>query len=475
MSWTVDGRTYHDYSEYLAAQERQSAREAEEQARSARAAADRHQRRVREQEAELTKTRDDLARQRRVNEQMHQEARSLEREQQQLAQAQARFERESNVRLGEIRAHLQGTDARLAAAEEEHRKHIEATQRAFSQAREALKAGLEEAERRRQAAEQQLNAAIAKVNAKVEADRQDRLRRQTSDLDQARMQIAMVEEVLGQLAGGLKAVNLEEDEKGIRFILQSAQMYLQQGKAETALASAESAFNEARALIYKSEKRRAELAAVATAIADRLEALRDIVKAEPLDKYFKGEKVALVNNLDRIAARLPRRYQQYNRMEDDLREDERVIGKLEEEARAMVAMCANLADQYVERRQRVTQLARKIGETYGGGADVRAQLTDPQDLKSPLIVNCVFDGGAKVRIEAGIDGELKIDGVGHQTQANCDRRAAEVVQMLRSEMSVTNQRTLAGNPNALPERAQAGKGVAWRDVSTRLADIGREI
>src|SRR4051794_314480 len=102
MSWTVDGRTYHDYSEYQAALERKAAREASERAGQAYAEVARHQRRLREQEVELDRARGDLARQRGINEQMRQEVRSLEREQHQLADAQSRFEQESRARLGEL-------------------------------------------------------------------------------------------------------------------------------------------------------------------------------------------------------------------------------------------------------------------------------------------------------------------------------------------------------------------------------------
>lgn len=471
MSWTVDGRMYHDYNEYLAALQRKEANEAIALAAQARGEIARHQQRLRRQQAELEQAQGDLARQRRINEQMHQDVRGLQREQRQLAEAQHRFEQESNARLGEIREDLRDMGTQLAEAEEQHRRHVEATQQAFEQANEALRAGLAEAERQRQETERRLRAVVDAVDRKVEADRQARLRRQQNDLDQAREQIAMVEEVLNQFGDTLRPLNLEDDAQSIRMTLQSARTLLRQGKASPSLAQAESGFAEVRALGYKSEKRRAELVAASAAIADRVAAIRELAAAERVDRYFKQEKAELIGLLASVADGLSRHYQQYSRLEHDLRDDERILDKLENEARAMVAMCPTLEDQVAERRKRVTALVRKIADRYGGGAEVKPELSDPDDLKSPLLVNCVFSGGEKVRIEAGIDGEVRIDGAGHSTQDACEERAYDIVESLRREIGVTDHHTLAGNPSDLPARTTAAKDRSAHDIRNRLNDI----
>lgn len=474
MSWTVDGHIYHNYSDYQAALQRKLARESDERTGLARAEAQRYQQRLREQQQALEQAQGDLARQRGINEQMRQEVRGLEREQRDLADAQARFEQESTARLGELRSHMQGMDAQLGEAEAEHRRHVEATRRNFEQARQALQAGLADAERQRQEGERRLTAAVAEVDRKVELDRQARLHRQRNDLDQAREQIAMVEEVLGQFGARLAPLNLEEDEHSVRMELQSAQRMLKAGKASPALTQAESAFSGARALGYKSQKRRSELAAANEAVANRVEAVREVIAAEALDTYFKTEKAELVRHLAQITGRLPQRYQKYSRMEDDLREDERIVGKLEEEARAMVAMCPTLAEQVAQRKTRITEVVRKAARSYGGSADIRSELEDPDDLKSALVVNCIFSGGAKVRIVAGVDGGYHVDAAGHGSQDECNRRAAEFVQMLGAETRITDHRTLASNPGELPDRVAAKQPSSWREVGTRLREIGKQ-
>jgi chromosome segregation ATPase len=475
MSWTVDGRMYHDYGDYQAARQRKAEREATSNAAQARAEMARYRKRLRASEAELTQAQGDIARQRNINEQMHQDLRGMQRQQRQLAEAQARFERESNARLKEIRADLADMDEQLAEVEKAHQAHVEATRRAFEEANQALQAGLAEAEQRRRQTEQRLTAAVQEVDRKVEHDRRQRLQRQRDDLDQAGEQIKMVEEVLDRVGGALKRLNLEEDEHSARMTLQSAQGFLRQEKASPALTKAESAFVEARSLVYKSQKRSAELSAAASAVADRIADIHELVKFEKLDTYFKGEKSELLRHLSQFADRLPRHYQQYSRHEDDLRDDERILGKLEEEARGMVAMCAMLEDQIAERRKRVTAIVRKIADNYGGTADINPALSDPNDVKSALIVNCVFDGGEKVRIEAGIDGEVHIDGAGHRTQDACNRRSAELVQSLTGEIGLTDHRTLPNNPSELPHRATQHADRSWQEIRSRLSDIGKQI
>ena len=474
MSWTVDGHTYHDYGEYQSALQRKASREATERAGQAQAELSRYQQRLRQQQDELERTQGDLARQRGIGEQMRQEVRGLEREQRNLADAQVRFERDANARLGQMRSQMQTTDAKLTAAEEEHRKHVAATQRAFEQTNQALRAGLAEAERRRQESETRLTAAVAEVDRKVEHDRRERLSRHANNLDQAREQIKIVDGIIDQLAGKLGPLNLEDEEHSVRIQLQSAQGMVQQGNASAAMSQSETAFSGARALAYKAERRRGELSAAAGAVANRIEAIRDCAKPEALDTYFKAEKAQLLGYLTHVENRIPHRYLQYSRMEDDLREDERILERLEEEARTMVAMCPTLAENVDARKQRVTQLVRKIASSYGGGADIKAELAEPSDVKSPLVVNCTFAGGAKIRIEAGVDGEYHVDAAGHGSQDECNRRASELVRMLGTETHVSNYRTLAGNPEELPRQAPAA-GQASQDVGKRLGEIGKQL
>jgi hypothetical protein len=476
MSWNLNGRMYHDYSDYQAARQASEARAASSRAAQAQAEADRYRQRLRQQQAEFERVQGDLAQQRRVNEQMHQDVRVLRREHHQLADAQHRFEQEANARLGEIHSDLHDMGEQLDAAEAEHRRHVEETRQAFAQARQALEAGLAEAEQRRQETERRLTAAVEAVDRKVEADRQERLRRHRGDLDQAREQIAIVEESLNEFGTALRPFNLEDDAQSIRMTLQSARSLLRQDKASASLAQAEGAFAEVRALGYKSEKRRAELAAAADAIADRIAAIRELAGNEGLDHFFKREKADLVGLLSRVADRLSRHYKQYSRLEDDLREDERVLEKLEEEARAMIAMCPALEQQIDARKKHVTSLVRKIADGYGGSADIKPELTNPDDVKSTLLVNCVFNGGEKVRIEADVDGEIRIDSAGHRTQDACERRASETVQALKAEMGVIDHHTVPGNPSELPNRT-AGTPIVRsnRDFKSRLDDIRRQL
>ena len=474
MSWTVDGRTYHDSTEYQAALQRKSAREASDRAGQAHAEVQRYAQRLREQQAELDAARGDLARQQRVNEQMHQDVRGLRREQHQLAEIQQRFEQESNARLQEVRANLAGVGTRLAAAQREHERHVAETRRAFAQTEQALKSGLAEAEQRRRETDQRLTAAVQEVERKIELDRQQRLQRQQSALDEAREQIAMVEEVLAQVQPELKPLNLEGDDHSVRAGLQQARIMHQQGRASPALAQASGAFAEARTLVYNSQKRRAEMSAASAGIADRVQAVRQLTDSGQLDKYFKAEKAELLSQLDRVAGRLPQRYQQYSRMEDDLREDERILGAQEEQVRAMIAMCSTIADQIADRKERVTTLVNMIAGLYGGGADVKPRLAVADDPKSNLIVDCTFSGGETARIDADLDSRIAINAVGHSTQSDCEERMNGVLKLLQGQISVERHHAHAGNPSELPART-AARPRAWEDIRTRLSDIGRQL
>jgi hypothetical protein len=476
LSWSVDGRMYHDYAEYQAALRRKSEREAYERVGQSQAELRRYQQRLRQQEQDLAQAQGDLERQRDINERMRHEVRGLEREQQILASAQAQFEQESQAQFGQLRHHMQGMGDQLEQADRAHQEHVEATRKAFARAGEELRAGLDNARREREDGERRLTTAIQEVDRKVDLDRQARIKRQRDDLDQAREQMTIVESMLGEMTQQqLKPLSLEEDAKSVRTVLESAGRMLNAGKASVALSQAESAFSGVQDLRYKASKRRAELEATGAAVSDRVRAILDMTNSETLDEYFKFEKAELVGYLGHLSSRMPGRYQQYSRMEDDLREDERIIGRLEEEARTMLATCPTLGERVDNRKNKVTEFVRKIAARHGGSAGIDAQLARPDDPKSDLIVDCRFDRGVKVRIVAGIDGTFTANAAGYPTQAECERHSGEMVSMFQGEADLSGHRTLAHNPEQLPETAPAQSQESWRDLGSRLRDIGRSM
>lgn len=475
MSWTVDGRLYHDYGEYQAAVRRKNEREASERVAQSQAEARRYQDRLRQQEQELRQAQGDLDRQRQIHEQMRQEVIGLEREQQILANTQARFERDSQAQFGQIRHHMQGMGDQLREAERQHQAHVEATQQAFAKASADLRTGLDNARREREEGEQRLRAAVQQVDDKLEADRRTRVKRHSDDMDQAREQIAIVTAMLDQTTSQpLRPLALEEDAESVKGVIDSATRMLNAGKATVALSQAESAFNGARDLRYKMLKRRAELEAVRSAMTDRIRAIVHMTESASLDEYFKFEKAEVLGYLQHLAERATDRYRLYSRMEDDLREDERTIGRLEEEIRAMRATCTTLAERFENRRKMVSDFVDDVEAEHGGSAGVHARLERPDDPKSDLIVECRLDRGVKVQIVAGIDGAFKVDAAGYATQAECEHHSARMVRKFRGEADVSEHQTLQHNPDELPAAA-VQTHEPWRDMSSRLRDIGRSL
>ena len=475
MSWTVDGRLYHDYAEYQAALRRKNEQEATERVAQSQAEVRRYQGRLRQQEQELRQAQGDLDRQRHIHEQMQQEVRGLEREQQILANTQARFERESQAQFGEIRHHMRDMGDQLQEAERQHQAHVEATQQAFAKASADLRVGLDNARREREEGEQRLRAAVQQVDDKVESDRRARAKRQLDDMDQAREQISVVATMLDQTPSEqLRRLALDEDAEGVRTALDSATRMLNSGKATVALSQAETAFGRASELRYKVTKRRAEMEAVRGAVTDRVRAIVDMTQSELLDEYFKFEKAEALNYLQHLSARTSDRYRLYSRVEDDLREDERTLGRLEEEVRAMRATCTTLAERVENRRKKVSDFVEDIEAEHGGSAGVHPYLARDDDPKSDLIVECQLDRGVKVRIVAGIDGAFRVNAAGYATQAECDYHSAQMIRKFRGEADVSEHQTLPHNPDALPEAA-AQTHEPWRDMGNRLRDIGKSL
>ncbi len=469
MSYTVDGRTYHDWDEYQRAQNRYNARLAQERAQQAEREVQRYQNRIREQQIKLDQARGDLKEQQKINQQIRADVSAMQQEQQRFAQAQREFEGKATEQMNQMQSELSETQEQLDQAEKLHNEFVQETRKTFEETDAQIKAGLENAEKQLEASEERLKTEINTVNDKLDKDIQQRLETKQGQLDQAGELLKMTEEVLDKLQSELMSLNLEEISQSTKVAVQQARVLVQQGMAEAALAQASGAFTEARNLQYLSQKRSSELEVIKSTLRDRIDYLKEQLNNEGLERCFaveRAEMLSIINNFDQ---RLQTRYQQYSRKEIFLDNDSRILNALEEEASIMLASVKNVDEQYEIRSNKATRAIENLARVYGGVPQYEGRLADENDIKSPLIVDCKLAGGVEVNFVALLNGDINFQAVAHDSQSSCERAAIAVANSFKDNMQV-NHEVQSGNPQQI-SRAESRKDTDYSKISENLKSV----
>jgi hypothetical protein len=470
MSWVVDGVIYHALEDYQRAKARQDARQARDQAAAIGRQVNALQQRIARRERELSDVRGDIARQAAIQEMMRNDVAELRRGQELLARVQRESEERMQAQMAEIRSNQNVLADDLASLEAEHQRHVEDVRQGFEQARTELRQGLAEAERRMVATEQRLQGAIDQVAAGLEAERRLRLDRQRTEIDRAREQILIVEERLAAIAPRISALALDEDVMHIRNLMDRAATLLQTGDSTQALAKAEDAFVHAGTLEQKVIRRAAELEAARDALESWLEHARGMIASEMVRRYFAKE----IGRMEPILARWEERartgYADYRRLEMMRGQDNDLFRRLDQQLLFMVESTPSIRDLSTERKHQAETLLQQLVELNGPPTDIKTEFADPNDRKSPLVMVCKF-GRPTIRVTIELDGRMRIDGYGYDSNGACARRAEGIVAALAAHRRLDAPVVDTVNRET-PAAGQPREGIArWGELDRHLQHL----
>lgn len=469
MSWTVDGHLYHNYADYQRALSQRDAALAERRLREKEAEAARLQQRLHEREREVAGVRGDLQRQAQAVAAVDRDLGALRRTQQELAAIQRDSEQRLGERLAEVGASQRATAAELAALQRQHAEDQRRIEQTFTAVSERIAAVAVDAERQRAAMETRLQQAIGEVDAKIEADRAARLAEVRDAAARARVQIDLVQQALTSLGERLGPLALDEEAIAVREHLHQATTLCERGDAASALAAGHGAFAEVRTLQRRALRREAELRAAREGALARLEALTPRVAAAPVQQYFAVEAQRIAALSRRLRERVAQSYARYERLSVEAARDEDMLDRAEAEVDIMAAACDGVRELLAQRTHQTQTVLRQLTQVYGPVSTVNQRFQNPEDRKSPLVVECDF-GGARVNFTCQLDGSFQLDGYGHPSNSACAGRAAEVFATMRETVSVAQPRVDTFNRTEARQQAAVADS-RWQQVGSRISEL----
>lgn len=473
MSVRVDGVWYHNSADYQRAQAERDLRQARAEASALQADADRHRRRAQEVEAELRSARGDLARQERLHAELRQHVADLQRTQERLRQAQERAEQETARKFRDVEAAVRDQQEDVEAARRAHEAHVREVRAAFEEARRDLAAGLAEAERRRAGTEQALRDEVRQVDDKVEADRRERRAKARTDAGRAGVEMDLAEARLPALAARRDALGLHEQLVSAELAIQKARKYLAEDDPTQALANADQADRAVTGAEREAIRRQAELdarRAWVTATAQDLLAQLNRVSADgrnDVRAFFPRDTAQAEHYLKAIRDRAAAEYTSYSRLEVQRSRDEQALDALDRAVRSLSVSGPIVRDLFLQRMDRVDEIMDSLRRQFG--LETWHEVTIPDDPKSDQVIRCDF-AGTKVDVYVPLEpgGKVRIDGYGHQTNADCEAAARAMTEIVREQApglaSVQGGDRARTEPEVRAETARA----PWAEVGDHL-------
>lgn len=460
MSWTVEGRSYHNYEEYQRAQAESERARTVRTAQELAAANDRLQQEIRADRGRMDDVRDSVEQQMEISRRIQANVQAVERNQARLQSVILQNERRMRESLTSLEKEITDQDGKLHGVQvdlgtlrQRHQTHVAQVQRELSDVRTRMEQGLAEAEHQRRLAEERVKASIDAVDQKVERDRLERSRAVADRLTLASSELEAATAILGRIEPTLQPLDLSGKLQEVRPEVAAGRLLIAQGNASAALATCTLARSNAESLEHEARTRHVDMEA-ARYDADRrmtwIDQTVDAGASADLRACYKTEARMVRATIDAARSRLEGRYRNYRLLDIERREDAELLERLEHEILDMVASAPGIADAARKRAQQLEEVVEALEKVYGesGAADQRFAIAD--DPKSELVADIAF-GSSTVRLRLSLDGTMLLDGYGHGSNSECATAAHRVIQALQNRAVVQNART----ENAGPPRASA--------------------
>jgi hypothetical protein len=455
MSWEVQGTVYHDPTAYRAAQAR--ANEESVARRSERLA-----REIAQIRARITTRAESLSRgglnveqRQRLQEEHRTDTQRLQAIEREVTNESSRMQLEMAKQAAEFAAHASAMGLSIEDLRGEQARHVATIQTRLTETSKAVAEAARQAEVARAEGERRLQEQIQAVDDRLAAERRAKESDAKTSVARVKTRCDLIAEGLAPLADlELEVLGLSSEKERCRQSVAAARRLADGGNPEAGLAMAESSAVALVSLEREISRRKAALAVRRDSYESRLQGAVARLDDQNLKHWFGVEGAALSKAATRLLGQLADKYTRYEQLEAQSLHDEGIIREIETQASAMLAAVPALEAMEPERCSNEEAMLALLKRRYGPLSEINAEDTyvRPGDPKSSRRWSLSY-GGARVVLEVGLHGAVRIDGYGHQSNQACADRAAEVVADMRDTGSVS-QATVDGTNRSQERRAQ---------------------
>ncbi|WP_413208282.1 hypothetical protein [Rhodospirillum sp. A1_3_36] len=468
MSWTVNGVTYHNYQQYQTAKANQEAVARQRRAETMAREVERLKGQIRQRETQLAGVSQDLERQTQEVQGMRRDLSSLRRVQAEAEQARRQMEEQHARDMSVLRVDQALTAEAIADLERIQERHMTETRHAFDTLSQAVEEGLAEAERRRQEGERRLQENIEQVEEQVRMEREARLAKLENELARATELVNTLEAGLARHADRICTLKLQESERAITERLTEARGLIDRGDGEAALAAAHAAAADVRTFETMVLWRQAELDAGRNYVSESISYLLSLADDKPTARYFASELTRVFAILERLGQRSEKGYAQYERLAVEQVRDEEILDDVRADILGMVQTAPIFKDMARDRKEATARVVQRLVELNGPAVSIEQALSDPTDLKSPMVTTCRF-GQSTVLITSDLDGTVTLDGFGYESNSSCTEQGHAMMQALGLDGAAVGESRYDSVNRSEPNTVIAAKGQDWRRFASSIA------
>jgi chromosome segregation ATPase len=448
MSWHFEGRTYHNFSEYLTAIAAASRRHAATGVEEVRSENRRISEAIQRDRKQLDSLRGDVKAQMEATERIRSNVRSVERNQQRMNQMLQETERRMQSGFAEIEREFQGqhaaihgVEANVADLRAQQQQHVEQVRQDFLTAQAEVAQQMEQARRQQRESEERLQGEIREVDLKVEHDRAERARRAKDQLALIDTEITEAAAALARVQEKVEGLSLGGDLHQVENRLRVARTLLAQQDTSAALSTTMLAHADATSLEREATRREIELTAFQKEVERRAHWIETTLGPEATEAMQECFRLEIEEVLQELAASKERSwspgmsYSSFAHMRDLTNE---ALSKLEARTLEIVSSAPLVAEAAIERVEKVEAQIAAMEKIYGRLTEMQNSYARPLDIKSDLLMQLRF-GSSRVELRAGLDARMSIDGFNYGSAAACATAAGQMMESLSNGFVVSQQ------------------------------------
>lgn len=437
MSWTVEGREYHNWDRYQEALRRRDQRQAEARAARAQREAQRLRERLSNQRKQLEEAQNNIREQQKINARIDKTVQSMRRNQERLQQAQENLSSQMD-------------DMRTT-----HREHVESVERQFQEVQEELHAEIQQesqrAARERAALETKLTKEINSVDTKVEDLRKQIRDKERLDREIAEITIAETEAMLNREQDMIMKMKLDNELRTAKERIGSLQDSLAKNLPGLGI-TAKQIQVEVNGLVNKAYEIEAEMEAFRESAQFRINQCKADLEDQLVDEFYSVEKRQFLHRIQQLEQSVQESYSNPSRREIEAVEHEKQLKQAEHIVDSISAEKQNTLDLHESRilafKERIPFLQKHFGMNI---EEPNIRMEDPEDKKSALLVTYkTHDRTIEYRLN--LDGSFYMDGHGYSSNSACQSSGRQAINAIRQN-SIVEQEKLDETNRTEPSRA----------------------
>jgi hypothetical protein len=465
VSYTYRGRITHNYQEFLRWQA-QDAAQAESQVA---AAYEREASRLRSELQTANSRRSqqvtDIREAARLQAQVAQRQRDLQRLQQQMGARHEEYRRNTDQRLREAAQEIQvvgrNAEATIREARAEAQREVAQVQANCDRLRADVGRDIAEANQRLADTDRALNARIDDVQRSLREEREEASRAAGRALDRAQQALASADVTLA------RRLSLDTHVEQARQQLEQARSLRSRGDAAPANASAHMALAALATVDVQATARRARMGAAADELVAASRRVDEVVTGEGFRRAFDEEATRLSEEAEALRTQADS-WNNRATWEQFLQQEEQAgakAGDLTAVAIELSALVPRLTEQMDEREKRVAAV-QEACEEFRAVDEFEHGWSAGNDQKSPRLVRARIGEKAIVDTYLELDGTFRVDAHGFTDPGRCQDAIHRVSRHLEQEWG--RAEGAGSREQATPAAPPPVGANLWRGTVARL-------